>query len=122
MPLARWKMDQNRVFTLAQQWSNHGNWKLPDPGAVGTIQNRDKGVNGYLSVNNDTAPGTGVVEEALDITDVGQLWERSVSDEWDYFSLKNLNSGKFLQGISTYVNNTYTYQLTIQGTYSKIFL
>ena len=88
-----------------------GNWKIPDKGATGTIQNTDTGVNGYLSVNANTAAGSVVVEEALDKSDVGQHWKRIDNDEKDYLTLMNPNSGKFL----TADNPPNT--LTIEGTY-----
>ena len=87
-----------------------GNWQLPGVGATGTIQNTATGDNGYLSVNANTAAGSEVVEEALDATDAGQQWFRSSSDLLGYFTLRNTNSGKYL-------NAAGPTTLTIEGIY-----
>ena len=73
-----------------------GNWQIPNSGLTGNIQNTITGSNGYLSVNANTDAGSTVVEEALDANDVGQQWERSVDDGSGFFTLKNPNSGLFL--------------------------
>ena len=86
-----------------------GRWVLDIVGTNGTIQNVDAGVNGYLSVNNNTASGSAVVEEALDDMDDGQKWIKSADDDSGYFTLMNPKSGKFLT--ANYPKNT----LTIEG-------
>ena len=73
-----------------------GIWQLPNADETGTIQNIHTGVNGYLTVNANTAAGSAVVEDGLDPTDSGQQWKRSADDNSGYFTLRNSNSGKFL--------------------------
>ena len=87
-----------------------GNWELPTIGTPGTIQNTDSGNNGYLSTNGNIETGSAVEEEALVANDDGQVWERSADDDFGYFTLKNLKSGKFLNGC------TGKNMLTIEGT------
>ena len=79
-----------------------GNWVLPNVGTPGTIQNTILGGNGYLSPqkvsNSSIEAGSTVEGVALDVNDTLQQWERSAEDESGYFTLKNLESGKFLTG------------------------
>merc|ERR1712079_981929 len=65
-----------------------GTWVLPASSATGT--------NGYLSSNALTAAGSTVGKEARDTSDAGQNWFRSSSDILGYFTLRNTNSGKYL--------------------------
>ena len=69
-------------------------WQIPSVGTPGTIQNTATG--GYLSVNANTDAGSVVVEEALDSSDLGQQWERSIDYPFGFFTLQNPNSGLFL--------------------------
>ena len=87
-----------------------GTWVLPTSSGTGTIQNTATGANGYLSSNANTAAGSAVVEEAVDATDNGQQWFRSSSDLLGYFTLRNTNSGKYL-------NAAGPTTLTIEGMY-----
>ena len=74
-----------------------GNWVIPTVvGTPGTIQNTVTGASGYLSVNYNTDAGSVVVEEALDSSDLGQQWERSINNAFGFFTLQNPNSGLFL--------------------------
>ena len=73
-----------------------GTWVLPASSATGTIQDSATGTNGYLSSNALTAAGSTVVKEARDTSDAGQNWFRSSSDILGYFTLRNTNSGKYL--------------------------
>lgn len=73
-----------------------GKWILPPLGAIGTIQNDDTGVNGYLSVNANTTDGSAVVEEAEDSKDNGQQWKVIAGKMEHTFWLKNTYSRKFL--------------------------
>ena len=83
-----------------------GNWVLPSEGKLGTIQNTNTGVNGYLTTNGNTAAGSAVVEEALhDYVE----WKRSY-DVSGYFTLSH-HYGKFLTGHSSGIPNS----LTIEG-------
>ena len=51
--------------------------------------------------------------------DDGQVWERSTADDSGYFTLKNIKSGKFLNGCS---GQNPPNRLTIEGTYWLICL
>ena len=51
--------------------------------------------------------------------DDGQVWERSTDDDSGYFTLKNIKSGKFLNGCS---GQNPPNRLTIEGTYWLICL
>ena len=72
-----------------------GNWSIPS--TSGTIQNTATANDmGYLSTNGKTAAGSVVVEEAVDINNDGQKWERSADNGSGYFTLKNPTSGMYL--------------------------
>ena len=83
-----------------------GNWIIPSVGTAGPIINVTNANNiVYLSTNGKTAPGSVVVEEAVDTEDDDQKWERSASDDSGFFNLKNPNSGLFL---TMKTENTFT--------------
>ena len=66
------------------------NWKIPDSGTTGTIQNLDTSM--FLAAPANWAPdNTAVTEDST-----GQQWERSADDESGYFTLKNVDTGKYL--------------------------
>ena len=69
----------------------NGNWQIPSIGTTGTIQNTATGL--CLSANANTDTGSVVVEEALNSTDAGQQWKRSVNDGAGFFYLSNPKSG-----------------------------
>ena len=90
-----------------------GNWVLPTVGTPGTIQNTYFEENGYLSTNGNIEDGSIVEAMGLVANDSSQQWERSADDDSGYFTLRNLESGKFLSGYNP--PNT----LTIEGTASS---
>ena len=74
-----------------------GNWQIPSFGTPGPIINTATANGmGYLSTNGKTAEGSVVVEEAVDINNDGQKWERSSDNGSGYFTLKNPTSGMYL--------------------------
>ena len=86
-----------------------GNWKLPALGTIGTIQNTNEKVNGYLSSDNRFAGGSLVLFEALNTTDKGQQWERIPDGTSGYFTLKKPHYSLFL------ANKQATSQFYLQG-------
>ena len=84
-----------------------GKWKIED----GKIINADNSAKGFGVLDDGKATGTKVtVDETLTNDDPGQQWKKSSLDDSGYFTLMNINSGKFLSAVST--NN-----ITIQGMY-----
>ena len=97
LPPVEWVFDFPPIYekcpSSPEECEKNGAVMVSTPG---TIQNTVMGENGYLSVNDNTDAGSVVVEEALDSSDVGQIWERSANDASGFFTLKNPNSGLFL--------------------------
>ena len=88
-----WKLEGTTLSTRTGVTLT-GSWQIPSLGKIGTIQNTATG--GYLSANANTDAGSVVVEEPLDFSDVGQLWERSTKDDSGFFNVRNPNSRLFL--------------------------
>ena len=105
-----WKLDGTTLSNKAGITLT-GNWVLPSKGNLGTIQNTDAGVNGYLTANGNTAAGSAVVEDALHNK---HEWYKS-KEVSGYFTLMNINiefnCEKFLTGQSSGTPNL----LTIEG-------
>ena len=74
-----------------------GNWKIPEEGNTSTVQNTDAGK--CLSSYDAIKAGSPVELVDLDANDPGQQWERSGVDSLGYFTLRNSNSGKFLNAL-----------------------
>ena len=100
----KWKL-VNKTLSNQAGVNLIGKWKIED----GKIINADNSAKGFGVLDDGKATGTKVtVDETLANDDPGQQWKKSSLDDSGYFTLMNINSGKFLSAVST--NN-----ITIQG-------
>ena len=100
----KWKL-VNKTLSNQAGVNLIGKWKIED----GKIINADNSAKGFGILDDGKATGTKVtVDETLANDDPGQQWKKSSLDDSGYFTLMNINSGKFLSAVSR--NN-----ITIQG-------
>ena len=106
-----WKIEGNKLVNKDASWTPEEEWyikKAPGMGSLKNIENKNKKV---LEIPEKNKEGN-VGEESYNKNKVGQLWKIGISDDNDYFTIKNKKSSEFL---TTDSENSFKVKGTTQG-------